>query len=335
MCATHNVGRSSMVVIQQELEKGAQVTDEIMIGRRSWKDLFTKHTFFTSGFRYYLTVIAASRTKKAQNAWSGFVESRVRVLVNKLEMHQSIALARPFNKGYDRVHRCKNNTEVEEVVSAGSLAYLYKPPADGEEGVKSEAKTEPKQEIKSENGVPSKQENAGVKGEDGIPIKQEHSDEAPAPPATNIKPEPADHAEANLKLEDIPEKKDEPEYMEIYTTNHYIGLQLVEGAKSLDLSREVNDWKAMCTSNDLFEEGLMFLSIQHVKNTALPDDVFEPGETKPRPVKKSLKRVASEEPGNKQQPPAKRQVQGKAPVPAQQQRQQQQQPATTAAAAAG
>ncbi|KAK4123536.1 Poly(A) polymerase [Parathielavia appendiculata] len=328
MCATHNVGRSSMAVIQQELEKGAQVTDEIMIGRRPWKDLFTKHTFFTSGFRYYLTVIASSRTKKAQNAWSGFVESRVRVLVNKLEMHPSIALARPFNKGYDRMHRCKSNAEVEEVVSAGSLAYLYNPPADGEAGSKTEIKTE----TMSEDGVPVKQENSAGEAEHGMPIKQEHSDDAlPAPPP-NIKPEPADGADVDVKLEDIPEKKDEPEYMEIYTTNHYIGLQLVDGAKSLDLSREVNDWKAMCMSNDLFKEGLMFLSIQHVKNTALPDDVFEPGETKPRPAKKSLKRVASEEPGSKQQPPAKRQVQGKTPGP---QLQRQQQPTSTTAAAAG
>lgn len=302
MCATHNVGKSSLVVIQQELEKGAQVTDEIMIGKRPWKDLFTKHTFFTSGFRYYLTVIASSRTKKAQNAWSGFVESRVRVLVNKLELHPSIALARPFNKGYDREHRCKNNAQVEEVISAGSLAYVYKPPADGEE----QAKTEPMQEVKPDNP------------------------EA----ATNVKSEPTEeHGDAKVKLEDIPEKKTEPEDMEIYTTNHYIGLQLVEGAKSLDLSSQVNDWKAMCTSNELYEEGLMFLSIQHIKNTSLPDDVFEPGEVKPRPVKKSLKRVASEEPSGKQmQPPAKRQVQGKAPVPAQRQ---QQQPTSTATAAAG
>jgi poly(A) polymerase len=309
MCATHNVGKSSLVVIQQELERGAQVTDEIMIGKRPWKDLFTKHTFFTSGFRYYLTVIASSRTKKAQNAWSGFVESRVRVLVNKLELHPSIALARPFNKGYDREHRCKDNAQVEEVISAGSLAYVYKPPADGE----GQAKPETKQEVKPE-----------PKAED-----------SELPPATNVKPEPAEgEADAKVKLEDIPEKTAEPEDMEIYTTNHYIGLQLVEGAKSLDLSTQVNDWKAMCTSNELYEEGLMFLSIQHVKNTSLPDDVFEPGEAKPRPVKKSLKRVASEEPSGKQlQPPAKRQVQGKAPAPAQ--RQQQQPTSTAAAAAAG
>ncbi|KAK3899303.1 ankyrin [Staphylotrichum tortipilum] len=48
----------------------------------------------------------------------------------------------------------------------------------------------------------------------------------------------------------------------------------------------------MYTSNDLLDEGLMFLSIQYVKNTVLPDDVFEPGQTKPRPVKKSLNKPA-------------------------------------------
>ncbi|AEO69152.1 9941c846-94b2-46b6-986e-f97ede243034 [Thermothielavioides terrestris] len=335
MCATHNVGRSSMVVIQQELKKGAEVTEEIMLGRRPWKDLFTKHTFFTSGFKYYLTVISSSRTKKAQNVWSGFIESRVRLLVNKIEMHPSIALARPFNKGYDRMHRCKNDAQVEEVVSAGSLAYVYTPPAFGDEKVKSETKSEVKQEVKQEvrqddviqDGVPVKQEKAEVRAEDGVRIKRELSEEVQLPPPTNVKPEPHDD-EAKVKLEDIPEKEAQPEDMEIYTTNHYIGLQLVEGAKSLDLSREVNDWKAMCMSNELYEEGLMFLSIQHLKNTALPDDVFEPGEVKPRPGKKVLKRGASEEP-SKQQPPAKRQahVQPRAPAA--------QQPSSTATAAAG
>ncbi|KAL2017128.1 hypothetical protein VTK56DRAFT_2550 [Thermocarpiscus australiensis] len=300
MCATHNVGKSSMAVIQQELENGAKVTDEIMVGKRPWKDLFAKHTFFTSGFRYYLTVIASSRTKEAQNAWSGFVESRVRLLVNRIEMHPSIELARPFNKGYDRVHKCKNDAEIEEVVSLGSLAHLYKPPADGSEEtkteVKQEMKNELKTEVKAEDGTP-------IKAENGVPIKQEKTEDGHA---TTIKAEAGDD-DAKVKLEDIPENKENETL--IYTTNHYIGLQLREKAKALDLSREVNDWKAMCMSNEIFKPDLMFLSIQHVKNTALPDDVFEPGETKPQPVKKSLKRVAPEEPGKQQQPPAKRQVQ--------------------------
>lgn len=301
-----------MVVIRQELEKGAQVTDEVMVGRRPWKDLFTKHTFFTSGFRYYLTVISSSRTKKAQNAWSGFIESRVRVLVNKLEMHPSIALARPFNKGYDREHRCKNDSQLDEVVSAGSLAYLYKPPADGEEKINAEVKTEIKTEVKQEI-------QPEVKTEVGIPIKKEDDGTTTMPPsAPTIKPKPTDdHDDVKVKLEDIPDHKEAQQDMEIYTTNHYIGLQLVAGARALDLSREVNDWKAMCTSNELYEPENMFLSIQHVKNTQLPDDVFEPGEVKPQPpLKKNLKRerVASEGPGAaaQQMPPAKRaQLQGK------------------------
>ncbi|KAH6624743.1 Poly(A) polymerase central domain-containing protein [Chaetomium sp. MPI-SDFR-AT-0129] len=361
MCATHNIGKSSMAVIKEELGAGVQVTEDIMLGKRQWKDLFTKHTFFTSGFRYYLTVIASSRTKEAQNVWSGFVESRVRLLVNKLEMHPSIALARPFNKGYEREHRCKNNAQVEDVVFTGSLAHVYKPPADAENPVKAE----PKQESKTAaNGMPAKEEqNPQVKTENGVPMKQDPSETAPPPATTpeskpNIKDEPADlngssHDDKDdIKLHDIPEmKKPEPEEMEMYTTNHYIGLQLVEGARSLDLSREVNDWKAMCTSNELYKEGKMFLSIQHIKNTALPDDVFEPGETKPKPVKKSLKRLASEEPGNRQSlPPAKRPTPAagnKPPLPRptaasaqqkQQQSQQQQrpqQPSSKAAAAVG
>lgn len=347
MCATHNVGRSTMVVIQQELEKGVQVTDEIMIGRRQWKDLFTKHTFFTSGFRYYLSVITASRTKEKQNEWKGLVESKVRLLVNKLEMHPCIVLARPFNKGFDRAHRCKDNAQVDQVVSFGSLAYLYKPPA-GEESVKPEPKEEVKQDVKQdlkqnvkedakedvkpEDGVPANGEKTEVKSENGVRIKREHPDEAPLPPAINAEPEPTVDADDKVNLQDIPEYKAE-EPKEIYTTNYYIGLQvqLRDGEKSLDMSREVNDWKAMCMNTATYDEGLTFLAIQHVKNTALPDDVFEPGETKPRPVKKGVKRVATEDPDHRQQqPPAKRQV----PVQ-QRQQQQQQHPTSTTAAAAG
>ena len=279
MCTTHNVGQSSMLAIQQELEKGARVTDEIMVGRRPWRDLFAKHTFFTTGFRYYLTVISSSKTKEAHNKWSSFIESRVRFLVQKLDMHPSIALARPFNKGFDRVHQCRLDTEVEEI-QGGSLAYQVKP-EDLEKAekadIKNEARTEAadgvKTEVKSENGEP--------------PLKAETADEV------KVADRGGEDGDDKVKLGDIPEYK--PDKLEVYTTNHYIGLQLADKAKSLDLSREVNDFKAMCISNDIYKGELMCLTIQHVKNFDLPDDVFEPGEVKPtRPLRK--KRLASEEP---------------------------------------
>lgn len=125
MCATHNVMRSTMQVINKELKRGGGITEQIMTGKAQWKDLFTKHTFFTADYKYYLSVITASPSEEAHLPWAGYVESRVRHLVRFLEDHQSIALAQPFNKGYARQHRCHNEAEVEET-KAGSLEHQAK-----------------------------------------------------------------------------------------------------------------------------------------------------------------------------------------------------------------
>ncbi|KAK0630826.1 Poly(A) polymerase [Bombardia bombarda] len=273
MCSTHNIGQSSMTVIQQELANGVKITEEIMVGKRPWKDLFTKHTFFTSDFKYYLTVVSSGRTRESQNSWAGFVESKVRILVGKLELHPSIALARPFNKGYERVHRCKNQTEIEEV-QAGSLAYQVKPGAGP-----LNAKVEAKPEVKSETTTTENGAGPHVKSD---PIDTE-------PNLQNIAV--AENGQVVIRAEPPPPAEEEQE-VEIFTTNHYIGLQLVQKAKSLDLSREVNDFKAMLTANEsAYDRHMNFLTVQHVKSWELPDDVFEPGEEKP---KKAVKRKRPE-----------------------------------------
>ena len=125
MCATHNVTLSTREIIQRELKRAGNITDQIMLGKAAWKDLFTKHTFFTQGYKYYLSIISASTTKDAQNIWSGCVESKVRLLVVGLEGHASIALAHPFNKGFERMHRCSTDEEIEKA-KGGSLEYLVK-----------------------------------------------------------------------------------------------------------------------------------------------------------------------------------------------------------------
>lgn len=96
-----------------------------MIGKTPWKDLFTKHTFFTADHKYYLAVISASTTKDVQTRWGGLVESKVRLLVAKLLDNSSIELARPFNKGFNRVHRCRSEAEIDGV-KGGSLDYYAK-----------------------------------------------------------------------------------------------------------------------------------------------------------------------------------------------------------------
>lgn len=127
-----------MTIIKRELQRGLEISEKIMVGKRPWSDLFVKHTFFTSDYKYYISVISASKTKEAHKIWSGYIESKVRMLVQKLEQHPSIALAHAYNKGYDRRHRCKDDNEIAQV-QEGSLSFLTKedivePEDDPEDG---------------------------------------------------------------------------------------------------------------------------------------------------------------------------------------------------------
>ncbi|KAI1344313.1 Poly(A) polymerase [Xylariaceae sp. FL0016] len=256
MCATFNITHSTKAIIQRELERGADLTDKIMSRKLAWKELFVKHTFFTADHKYYLAVIVSSTTKESHKIWSGFVESKVRVLVGDLERHVSIAIARPFNKGYDRQHMVKNDQEFEEVQN-GSLSH-----------------TAPDDAPDESHDDPSVRKEEGARAEDGI--KQENGE----PNASGVKAKPEE--DDKVKLESVPTQG-----TRIYTTTHYVGLDLAEGAKSLDLSYQVNNFKQMCYDWDKHESDLNFMSIQHVKNINLPNDVFEPGEAKPtRPQKR-------------------------------------------------
>ncbi|KAF5528046.1 Poly(A) polymerase pla1 [Colletotrichum aenigma] len=306
MCATYNITRSAMTVIQQELTRGCEITDNIMVGKNPWSDLFVKHTFFTQGYKYYISVITASTDKEAHKIWSGYVESKVRVLVQGLEQHQSIALAHAFNKGYERRHRCTSDEEVQQI-QAGSLNFLVKDSqVTDDTGALKEEKLETKAEL---NGIP------GLKTEtDNIPgLEAEALD-------TNVGSKKEIIEEDKFKLEDehqvkLEDCKPRSPLAEVFTTTHYIGLTLSEGAKSLDLSYQVDNFKSLCTSWDKYEPTLNSLTVQHVRSFNLPDDVFEPGEKKPlKPQKRQnatngaaqvKKRGASEE---TPQPPAKRQA---------------------------
>lgn len=113
---------STKKIICREMDRAAKIVDKIFAKQLQWKDLFSKHTFFTTGYKYYLSVIAASRSKEAQLIWSGLVESKVRLLVTALEHVESIELAHPFVKGFDRVHHCQTEDEVEKIAN-GDLQF--------------------------------------------------------------------------------------------------------------------------------------------------------------------------------------------------------------------
>lgn len=186
MCATFNITHSSKAVIQKELEHFGQVVDQIMTGKLPWKSLFVKHTFFTQDYKFYILVNAASTTKENAKVWGGFIESKIRLLVQNLERHASIQLARPFNKGYERKHKCKSNLEEWNEILDGSLQYVVKDDDSADE-VKTEVKTEPTSSV----GI---KEEAGTNG-----------------------------VESRTDTEDTNASR------AIYTSTHYIGLELREG----------------------------------------------------------------------------------------------------------
>ena len=125
MCATHNITMSTKEIISNEMKRAAEIVDSIMVGQYQWKDLFSKHTFFTNGYKYYLSIVASSKSREAQLIWSGLVESKIRLLVSSLEQVEAIHLAHPFNKGFDRVHHCRTEDEVEKIVN-GDLQFQAK-----------------------------------------------------------------------------------------------------------------------------------------------------------------------------------------------------------------
>ncbi|BDD57229.1 hypothetical protein MAP00_002614 [Monascus purpureus] len=95
-----------------------------------------------------------------------------------------------------------------------------------------------------------------------------------------------------------PEEKTDNGTRTLYTTTYYIGLEikpLQPGAsRSLDISAESQIFKSTCTSWPGYQPGIDDLTITHVRNFDLPDDVFEPGETRPtRPKKKVIKKAES------------------------------------------
>ncbi|KAI9726500.1 MAG: polynucleotide adenylyltransferase [Chrysothrix sp. TS-e1954] len=92
-----------------------------------------------------------------------------------------------------------------------------------------------------------------------------------------------------LEMPDIDKDKKEASESEpttIYTTTYYVGIELVEGATSLDITMAVNEFVRQCKAWQQYNPDLNSVRVTHTRNYDLPADVFEPGEEKPVKGKK-------------------------------------------------
>jgi len=115
MCATHNITASTQKIILSEMNRGSQLMNDIMSNKKTWNDLFLKHDFFYK-YKFYLTILAITKGNDEQHLkWSGLVESKLRLLVQKLEIFQGINLAHPFVKTFEKTFIYKTDEEAKEI----------------------------------------------------------------------------------------------------------------------------------------------------------------------------------------------------------------------------
>lgn len=126
MCSTYTITQSTKKVMLKEFDRASSIAIDIIEKKKSWADLFETHTFFSKDHKYYLSIIAASRTKDSHETWSGWVNSKVRILAKGIdESEAGVECARPWMKSFERIHRCKTEDEVERVCQ-GKMDFVVK-----------------------------------------------------------------------------------------------------------------------------------------------------------------------------------------------------------------
>ncbi|KAJ7655952.1 Poly(A) polymerase central domain-containing protein [Mycena rosella] len=219
MCATHNVSASTLAILSEQIQHGADTVEKVIAGTATWSALFTKHTFFHT-YRNYIQILALSRDPQAQIKWAGTVESRMRHLVMKLEFVDNLRLAHPFVKGFDRVVRCASEEEAARILQG-------------------QAPAEPDVEV----GAPDDPE---------MPCK-------------------------------------------VYITAFFVGLAVRPKEspdappRRLDVSFSITEFVKM-TKTESFDPAKMGIVLKHIRSTALPDYVFDPGEREAKVSRKRTKK---------------------------------------------
>mmetsp|Transcript_10080 Transcript_10080/g.31016 ORF Transcript_10080/g.31016 Transcript_10080/m.31016 type:complete len:624 (+) Transcript_10080:178-2049(+) len=95
--STYNVSRSTLRVMKAEFERGKEITMDIELGKCSWEKLFEPVDFFGS-YRVYVRVAVIADNEEDHRGWAGWVESRLRVFVQKLEHVPMLLGAHPYPK---------------------------------------------------------------------------------------------------------------------------------------------------------------------------------------------------------------------------------------------
>jgi poly(A) polymerase len=99
MNSTYNVSESTKKIVTTEFTRAAQIMTQVE-SSGEWCKLFEPSKFFET-YKFYLQIDCIASTADEQRSWVGFMESRLRHLIRRLEMTPGIKSAHPFPSCFD------------------------------------------------------------------------------------------------------------------------------------------------------------------------------------------------------------------------------------------
>jgi poly(A) polymerase len=106
--STYNVSESTKRILVNEFQRGLQIAIKIEKNEAEWKELFEKLNFFQL-YNTYLQIICYAEQAN-QKKWSPYVESRLRMIIPKIEQTQGLEYAHPYTLSFDFVEDENNCT---------------------------------------------------------------------------------------------------------------------------------------------------------------------------------------------------------------------------------
>lgn len=97
--STFNVTFSTRSIMQDEFKRAMSICQDMSLSKKTWDDLIEPLQFFNL-FKHYIVICAKAASQDQLLQWSGLVESKIRILVSKLEINDMIELAHVFPTSY-------------------------------------------------------------------------------------------------------------------------------------------------------------------------------------------------------------------------------------------
>lgn len=94
--STFNVTHSTKSIIMEEFECAHQTMDKIMSGQAPWSALFEEAPFFTK-YMHFIVLLASANPE-----WCALIESKIRILIQRLEAYPCISVAHVKPKSFTR-----------------------------------------------------------------------------------------------------------------------------------------------------------------------------------------------------------------------------------------